>query len=184
MLLKGNRLSLRAIEPGDVNLMYSWENDSRFWKVSNTLAPYSREVLSRYLETAHLDIYATKQLRLLIDEQPDSGNELKHPKAIGCIDLFDFDPFHQRAGIGILISDEQDRRKGYASEALEILINYCFEHLHLHQLYCNIGVSNEASILLFKKQGFEITGVKKHWVREGNSYADELLLQLIKKERN
>lgn len=178
MKLTGNQLSLRAIEPGDIDLLYTWENDTRFWKVSNTLVPYSRQVLTQYLETAHLDIYTTKQLRLLIDELPTA---LKQAKPVGCIDLFDFDPLHLRAGIGILIAAEQDRRKGHASEALELLINYCFEHLHLHQLYCNIQVTNEASILLFKKHGFEITGVKKHWIREGNSYADELLLQLIKR---
>ncbi|HRG38342.1 MAG TPA: GNAT family protein [Bacteroidia bacterium] len=181
MKLTGTQLSLRAIEPGDIDLLYAWENDTRFWKVSNTLVPYSRQVLAHYLETAQLDIYSTKQLRLLIDELPNVVNNLSQPKAVGCIDLFDFDPLHLRAGVGILIASEQDRRKGHASEALELLINYSFEHLHLHQLYCNIEVTNDASILLFKKHGFEITGVKKHWIREGNSYADELLLQLIKR---
>src|SRR3954468_9772566 len=181
MNLNGNQLVLRAIEPGDIDVLYTWENDTRFWKVSNTVVPFSREVLNQYLETAHLDIYTVKQLRLMIDELPNANNELKQAKSIGCIDLFDFDPFHLRAGIGILIASEQDRRKGHASEALELLINYCFEHLNLHQLYCNIEVSNEASILLFKKHGFEITGVKKHWIRVGNSYKDELSLQLLQK---
>lgn len=181
MKLTGKQLLLRAIEPADIDLLYSWENDTRFWKVSNTLVPYSHQVLTQYLETAHLDIYSTKQLRLLIDELPGTSNDVKQYRSIGCIDLFDFDPLNLRAGIGILIVSEQDRRKGHASEALELLINYCFDHLHLHQLYCNIQVTNEASILLFKKHGFEITGVKKHWLREGSSYTDELLLQLIKR---
>lgn len=181
MKLTGNQLLLRAIEPGDIDLLYAWENDTRFWKVSNTLAPFSRHVLTQYLESAHLDIYTTKQLRLLIDELPLSITGLKEPASIGCIDLFDFDPTHLRAGIGILIANEQDRRKGHASEALELLINYCFQHLHLHQLYCNISVNNEASILLFRKHGFEITGVKKHWIREVDAFQDELLLQLIQK---
>lgn len=181
MKLNGNHLLLRAIEPEDIDLLYTWENDTRFWKVSNTLVPFSRHVLKQYLDTAHLDIYTNRQLRLFIDELPTSSNDLKQPTAIGCIDLFDFDPYHLRAGIGILIANEHDRRKGYASEALELLVNYCFDHLHLHQLYCNITVTNEASILLFKKHGFEITGVKKHWIREGTSYVDEFSLQLIKK---
>jgi len=34
---------------------------------------------------------------------------------IGTIDIFEFDPFHKRAGIGILIGNESYRRKGYAS---------------------------------------------------------------------
>ncbi|HSH67836.1 MAG TPA: GNAT family protein, partial [Bacteroidia bacterium] len=82
---------------------------------------------------------------------------------------------------GILIADKLDRGKGFASEALTLITNYCFELLNLNQLYCNVTVDNEMSILLFKKHGFEITGVKKSWIREGNVFKDELLLQLIRK---
>jgi diamine N-acetyltransferase len=138
--------------------------------------------LTQYIETAHLDIYSLKQLRLIIAEHQDASGPLKNPKAVGCIDLFDFDPHHLRAGIGVLIADSNDRRKGHASEALTLLINYCFELLNLNQLYCNIAVDNESSILLFKKHGFEITGVKKNWIRDGNSFKDELLLQLQRKQ--
>ena len=101
-------------------------------------------------------------------------------KPVGCIDLFDFDPNHLRAGIGILISEKSDRKKGYASEALEILIEYCFLSLNLHQLYCNIGIDNEASVMLFQKHGFKISGIKKDWLREGTSFKDELMLQRIR----
>lgn len=181
MKLTGNQILLRAIETSDIDLLYTWENDTDNWKVSNTQTPFSRHVLTQYMETAHLDIYTTKQLRLIIAEHHTASGPLKEAKAIGCIDLFDFDPNHLRAGIGILIADSNDRRKGHASEALTLLINYCFELLNLNQLYCNIGIDNESSILLFKKHGFEITGVKKSWIRAGNSFKDELTLQLLRK---
>ena len=71
-------------------------------------------------------------------------------RTIGCLDIFDFDPNHLRAGIGILIADKSNRKKGYASEALEILTEYCFHSLNLHQLYCNITIENESSLLLFQ----------------------------------
>jgi diamine N-acetyltransferase len=164
---------LRAIEPADIDVLYNWENDEENWAVSNTQTPFSRFVLEQYIASAHVDIYSTKQLRLMMCE-PDE-------KAIGTIDLFDFDPNNMRAGVGILIADKSDRRKGYASEALTLLTNYCFEILNLHQIYCNITTDNETSILLFQKHGFQITGIKKQWVRSGNTYKDELLLQLIRK---
>jgi diamine N-acetyltransferase len=181
MKLTGNQILLRAIETADIDALYAWENNTDHWKVSNTQTPFSRHVLAQYIETAHLDIYSVKQLRLIIDEYHGVSGPLREPKAIGCIDLFDFDPNHLRAGVGILIADRNDRRKGHASEALTLLINYCFELLNLNQLYCNIAVDNESSILLFKKHGFEITGVKKNWIREGNSFKDEFLLQLLRK---
>ena len=176
MKLTGSHVHLRAMEPTDIDILYSWENDTSNWKLSNTQAPFSRQVLKQYIESAHLDIYSVKQLRLIIEEHSSS----KQARPIGCIDLFDFDPQHLRAGIGILIAAENDRRKGYASEALSLLTNYCFDVLNLNQVYCNITVDNESSILLFNKHGFQITGVKKAWIKEGNLYKDELLLQFFR----
>ncbi len=58
---------LRAPEPGDLNLLYKWENDPGIWQVSNTITPFSKYILEKYIETAHMDIYQVKQLRLMID---------------------------------------------------------------------------------------------------------------------
>lgn len=175
MKLHSQHISLRALEPSDIDILYQWENDTEVWEVSHTQTPFSRLVLEQYLSTAYQDIYTTKQLRLVIE----TNSEIK--KAIGCIDLFDFDPYHQRAGIGILIADKNERKKNYASEALTLLIDYCFTTLNLNQLYCNITTDNTASIQLFKKNGFEIIGVKKQWIRVGKEFKDELLLQLLRK---
>jgi diamine N-acetyltransferase len=172
MKLQGQHISLRALEPSDIEVLYQWENDTANWNVSNTQAPFSRFVLEQYIASAHQDIYSVKQLRLMICNDEN--------KAIGSIDLFDFEPNHLRAGIGILIAEKDDRRKGYASEALELLVNYCFSSLNLHQIYCNISVDNEASVFLFQKHGFMITGMKKQWIRDGDQFKDELLLQRLK----
>lgn len=172
MKLQGEKISLRAIEPQDIDVLYQWENDTENWTVSNTQTPFSRFVLEQYIANAHEDIYSAKQLRLIIC---DAEN-----KAVGSIDLFDFEPNHLRAGVGILIADKTDRKKGYASEALSLLTKYCFYSLNLHQIYCNITTENETSIILFQKHGFQITGIKKQWVRDGDKFKDELILQLIR----
>ncbi len=169
MKLTGNCILLRAIEPSDIDILYKWENDTENWVISNTQAPFSRFVLEQYLASAHQDIYNVKQLRLIIctlDNNP-----------IGSIDIFDFEPNHQRAGVGILIAEKSNRKKGYASEALEIIIQYSFEVLNLHQIYCNITSDNKPSISLFEKYGFTISGNKKEWIRDGKNFKDELLLQ-------
>jgi diamine N-acetyltransferase len=175
-MIKGHNIFLRAPELTDVDLLYSWENNTDTWAVSNTVTPFSRHVLMQYLDTAHLDIYTTKQLRLMIC----AGDE----RALGCIDIFDFDPNNSRAGVGILIAAETDRKQGYATEALALLIDYCFSTLNLRQLFCNIITGNVASVKLFQKHGFVITGTKKQWVRAGDEWQDEYILQLLKEEWN
>lgn len=170
--MKFKDIRLRAVEPEDLELLYEWENNNQYWIISNTITPFSKYTLKRYIENSHKNIYMTGQLRLMID----------HPstkKTIGTIDLFDFDAFHKRAGIGILIADESYRRKGYATMALQALVNYCFKTLQLHQLYCNILENNSESMDLFKKVGFREVGVKKDWVKTGAGFLSEHMYQYI-----
>ncbi len=172
MTLQGQTIYLRALEPEDLEFIYKIENDESIWEVSHTQTPYSRFLIRQYLENAHQDIYEAKQLRLVIC----LNNTFE---AIGLIDLFDFDPQHSRAGVGILIHQTEDRAKGIGSEALELVINYAFSSLQLHQLYANIGTDNSASLQLFTKFGFQEIGIKKQWNKINNVYKDEALFQLI-----
>lgn len=170
--LVGNLVKLRALEPEDLEFLFQIENDESFWEISHTQTPFSKYVLKQYLENAHLDIFETKQLRLIIEEKSSQ-------KKVGMIDLFDYNPQHKRAGIGILIHPEY-QQKGFASEALELLIKYSFSHLQLHQLYANIIAENEKSLALFTKHQFKKIGIKKDWIFFDGKMKDEILFQLIK----
>lgn len=164
-------ISLRALEAEDVELLYEWENDEETWKVSHTIVPFSKYILALYIKNSDKDLYESKQLRLIINTSTG--------KPIGAIDLFDFDPFHSRAGVGLLIYRKEDRSKGYASDALEMIIRYAFEKIGIHQLWANISSENEHSIKLFKKFGFQICGTKHQWLKTDKGWMDEHLLQLI-----
>ena len=168
--LCGKDVFLRALEPEDLEFLFALENDPGIWEISGTLTPYSRKVLRQYLEKAHRDIYGEKQLRLGICRQEDGAR-------IGLIELFDVDPRHQRAGVGIVIAETDARNKGYGSQALELVCRYAFEVLQLHQLYAGVAADNAPSLRVFQKLGFEQTGVRRHWLRTANGYADEYFLQ-------
>jgi diamine N-acetyltransferase len=173
--LQGEKIYLRALEPEDLDFIYTIENDESIWHVSNTQTPYSKFLIRQYLENAHQDIYEAKQLRLAICLNETS-------EAIGLIDLFEFDPRNHRAGIGIVIHSETNRSNGIGKEALQLLINYSFNQLQLHQLFANIGTDNEASLNLFATFGFEKIGVKKDWIKINNQFQDEVLFQLINQQ--
>ena len=105
----------------------------------------------------------------------------KPQTTVGTIDLFNFEPQHKRAGVGIMLL-EKYRGQGYAGLALDILIEYSFMFLGLHQLYCNIEEDNEKSINLFISKGFKRAGRKKDWNLRNNKWKAEILLQLINKQ--
>lgn len=171
--LKGDKVHLRALEPDDLQFLYELENDTSIWEISGTTTPYARHVLQLYLDNAHRDIYDVKQLRLCICD-------IKH-KVIGLIDLFDFDPKNNRAGLGIVIKDSDDRNQGIGNESIKLLVDYAFSSLNLHQIFANVAEDNATSIHLFKKLGFEQVGVKKDWILVNGSYKNEILFQKIKK---
>jgi diamine N-acetyltransferase len=139
------------------------------WNVSNTRTPFSRFILAEYLKESAKDIYETKQLRLMI--------ETLEGEPVGAVDLFDFDPYHMRAGIGILIHNPDNRNHGYASDALQAMFDYARDFLGLKQLYANIAKSNGVSIHLFEKTGFVRTGTKLNWLKTTKGWEDEFLLQ-------
>lgn len=168
-MLKGNKVQLRAIEPSDVNMMLLWENDVENWHVSETLAPFSKYLIESYLQTAQ-DIYLNKQIRFVI-EANETG------EAIGLLDFFDYNPRHQRAGIGILI-EKNSRKEGYAFDAIELAKLYA-KSIDLHQLHCSIGANNVNSIRLFEKACFVETGLKRDWRKFQGEWTDELDFQYI-----
>ncbi len=170
--MKGNNISLRALEPADVDLLYEWENDPALWHLGNILVPVSKFTLEQYVFNTRNDIHADKQLRMIIMRNGEPAS------AIGTIDLYDFDPLHRRAGVGIMLV-KSHRQRGYGQEALTLLITYAFDILLLHQLYCHILEGNEPSMKLFLQAGFSVCGTKKQWHMRSGHWIDEHMLQLI-----
>ena len=172
-VLENEIIKLRALEPSDIDSIYAWENNTNNWLISSTIVPFSRTILEEYIKNSHEDIFIAKQLRLMIVDKFRN-------KEVGIIDLFDFDPIHKRAGVGVLI-DAQERGKGYGFLALEQLKVYCFQILQLHQMYANILSDNLASIRLFEKCSFELVGCKKEWIKSPYKWCDELIYQNIQR---
>jgi diamine N-acetyltransferase len=168
-ILTYGHVNLRAVEPGDVDLLYVWENDSSLWEVSNTHTPFSKYILEQYLENAGRDVFDQKQLRLII--------QTLEGKPVGAVDLYDVDFFHQRAGVGILIHRTEDRRQGYATDALTALEKYACESLGIRQLFASIAEDNDASIRLFQKIGYSVTGIRKKWLNTLKGWKDEWFFQ-------
>lgn len=171
-ILKNKNISLRALEPNDVDFLYNVENNTAFWHLSNTQTPYSKHILQAYIANSHQDIYEAKQYRFVICNINN--------KTVGLVDLFDFDPKNKRIGIGIfIIPSEQNKKIG--TQALQLVINYCFNTLNIHQIFANILENNTKSIHLFESLQFKKVGIKKDWIFFNESYQNEILYQLIKK---
>ena len=171
-LLENNILRLRAPEPEDLDILYIWENDTALWENGAAIAPFSRFSIKQYLIDAKQDIYIDRQLRLMIVFK-ETG------EAVGTVDLYDYEPFHHRAGVGILI-DRKYRNRGLGWQTLMLLEGYAFGFLHLKQLYAFIPEKNTGSIQLFTKADYLPAGTLKDWLASGEKFENVQVMQRIK----
>lgn len=169
--LSGPDVRLRALEPEDLEFIYQVENDPSHWVVSDFSVPYSRFAIRKYLADVRNDLFADRQLRLVIVEQSTGAS-------VGLIDLFGYEPMHARAEVGFVVRADY-RRRGYATQALRLLCDYAFRFLPLHQLTACVLVDNEASRYVFRACGFSECGVLRQWWRVEGEYKDVVSLQLL-----
>lgn len=164
------QIRLRAIEPDDLELIYRVENDVKLWNVGISNKPYSRFILEDYVLTASNDIYADRQVRMMVENEEGT--------TVGIVDLVSFDPSHRRAEIGV-VTLEAHRQRGYAASALAQIADYALNVLHLRQLYAYIDKSNEASVALFRKAGYVQSGTLTDWLFDGRTYRDAWFVQRL-----
>ncbi|WBO83467.1 GNAT family N-acetyltransferase [Hymenobacter yonginensis] len=170
-MLRSDLVFLRPLEADDLDFLYALENDPAVWSVSDTLAPVSRYTLRQYLDSAAADFHEVRQLRLVLCATATGA-------AVGTVDIFGFEPLHQRAGVGIVVLAAH-RRQGYAQAALQLLPPYARQVLRLHQLHCTIAADNTASLALFAAAGFHTVGTRQQWLRRADGWHDAVEMQLL-----
>lgn len=162
------KVTLRAMEPEDLEMLYRIENDMELWGMGCTNVPYSKYVLHDYIANATGDIFADKQVRLIVENRSQ--------EAVGIVDLVNYDPKHARAEVGIVIQRAY-RRMGYGRDALCQILDYGRRILHLHQIFAIVGESNVVSKMLFQNVGFQGDNLLKDWLQGSEGYESAYLMQ-------
>lgn len=161
---------LRAMEPEDLDALYRIENDRDVWDVGENNVPYSRYILHDYIANASADIYADKQVRMVVENEEG--------QLVGVADVVNFCPSHARAEVSIVICREH-RNKGYARAAIRQIMEYALRTLHLHQLYAVVREDNMPSLNLFSSLGFKSKMVLEDWLFDGKDYHNAVVMQFF-----
>jgi len=171
LFIDGKRIYLREIRLSDVNRNYcDWMNDPEVTQYTESrFENWSLRKLKDYVRK--------------IKSSPDciffaiiSKHNNKH---IGNIKIGPIDKNHNFADVGIIIGEKSFWGKGFATEAIKLVVDYAFNKLNLHKLTAGVYANNIGSIKAFKKAGFSIEGVrKKHYLYKGN-YIDATIMGII-----
>lgn len=155
------KIFLREVNKQDAETILMWENNPEFWDVTENEGPFSLSDIEEFVSKSN-SLENSGQIRYMIID----SNE----KTIGAIDLFEFNNKYRTAGIGILIADNENREKGIATEALKTVIASLKKNGLVKELHCIIHQDNIASIKLFLRCGFELTGESIFKKKQVNNY--------------
>ncbi len=169
-MFRKKELIVRAVDSSDFDFLFKLENDKAYWHLSGTKKSFTARELMDFIQGAQQPILLSRQFKYIIEIQ-DYGQ-------IGCLDLFEYDPFNQHIGVGIIIYDENYRRKGYAKQALLLLESYLREVLYCKSIFARVLQNNEASISLFNEINYIVVDhqTKELFLRD-EDYRDEILFQ-------
>ena len=177
-MLTGRTIILRNFEREDLKHLHEWQNDEEVMRLARSFPDHtiSREALeARYEKAIKGDDFGE---RYYIIEERTTG------KPIGWTSL-DIHRWTRRAtgaDIGLAIGEKNHWKKGYGTEAVQLLLQEAFEQLNLHRLTWWTFAENEASLALAKKTGFREEGRTRDSVFFDNQYHDSVILGLLKEE--
>jgi diamine N-acetyltransferase len=161
-------VQIRSLEPNDATTLYLWDNNPDLWHVSESPGPVSLHILQQMCSDGPQALLEHGQQRWMIEA---------NGKPIGTVELFDYQPKHLRAGVGILIGSPENRNRGYGLLALEKVLQLGFEVFGITNFWATIGVSNTASSHVFLKSGFQQVGIWKQWYFQKNNWEDAAMFQ-------
>lgn len=102
-------------------------------------------------------------------------------KHIGNIEIGPINRIYRFADVGIIIGEKSFWGKGFATEAIKLIVNYAFNKLKLQKLIVGANKNNLSSIKMFRKAGFTELEAKEKGFFCDDSYINSTLLKIVKK---
>lgn len=101
---------------------------------------------------------------------------------VGLIGLLQIDNVSKKAEYYISMGEHDYKRKGIASKASSLIIEYAFDTLGLSKIYLNVDSENVAACKLYEKLGFLCEGEFKKDLWHRNRFVDRKRYAMIKNE--
>lgn len=171
--IKGERVYLSPIDVNDYAIYTKWMND---FETSRFIMQYTN-LITEQGEKEYLEgLSKEKHNYAIILEEND--------RLIGNVSLIDYDPLNQSAELGIFIGDEENRHKGYGTEAIKLILDYGFKYLNLNNIFLKVYDVNKNAINAYKKIGFKQIGRRHECFYYNGKLYDEIYMEILKNEYN
>ena len=171
--LEGERIELRRHARENYQLYAQWYGDPEIWHLTSWApAPLGRSAVERLFEERELsptdDSFA---IHFKGDDVP-----------IGVISLMNKSEANASAELSVIVGHQDDRHRGYGTEAIDRLLGYAFEQLGLNRIGLSVFEFNEEAIATYEKLGFVIEGRFRQAIKRRSGFHDAILMSILRSE--
>lgn len=175
-VLTGTNVSLRMLELSDCNETYlNWMNNSE---------------VNKYLESRWSE-HSIESIKEFVSSVRNSSNNymfaiIFEGRHVGNIKVGPIHPIYKNSFIGLMIGDKTAWGKGVATEAINLVCDFCFNVLNLNKVLAGVFEQNISSQRAFEKNNFKREAVfrKQAFVNSEDSYCDIYNYGLLREEFN
>ena len=167
--IETERLLLKPMHTRFITKSYlHWMNDLDVCKFLETAIPYSEVELQDFVNL----MIAKKVLFWAITLKNDGSH-------IGNIKIDPINKKHLIGEYGILMGDRNNWGKGFAKEASQSIISYCFDTLKLRKITLGVIKDNLAAVKLYESLGFVVEGTYRMHGKYDGKYCDAIRMALF-----
>ncbi|MCD6267397.1 MAG: GNAT family N-acetyltransferase [Thermotogaceae bacterium] len=172
MILKGEKVILRPVEPDDVERIVSHINDEEVRSYLQMVFPLNTTREREWVENLYKD-----QKNLVFGIVPRNNEVI-----VGTTSFHNIDWIDRVAEFGIVIFDKASWNMGFGTEAIRLMLKYAFEHLNLHKVFLRVYEYNERAIHVYEKCGFKMEGRLRKQRFKWGKYHDVLIMGILDEE--
>ncbi|MBP7462493.1 MAG: GNAT family N-acetyltransferase [Candidatus Delongbacteria bacterium] len=170
--LIGEKIYLRAPEPGDENVAAAGENHPQPRETLYYALPSSLEQQRAKIKTWQEDMHTV--IFTLCTIEPD--------QPVGLTALVRIDWIGRMATFYISIGDAANWSKGYGSEATRLMVDYAFDILNLNRVQLHVSTENPRAVSVYEKIGFVVEGTLRQAMYHHDRYVDFYLMGILRQD--
>lgn len=170
----GERIYLAPTNPDDAEQYVKWLNDPAvavyLGQYPNMITPANEKKFIEQMNSGNSHDFAIVR---------KDGDEL-----LGNISLMELDHRNRKAVVGLFIGEDENRGKGYGTEAMRLILDYGFNTLNFHSVMLIAHSDNERGLACYRKVGFREVGRRRDAKLKDGHYVDDVYMDILDTEFN
>ncbi|MED1785480.1 GNAT family protein [Brevibacillus fortis] len=174
MLFQSERIYLRKMTSEDVDVYHTWRNDVEVMRTTSpSMDVFTWDDTNGFVNQVILHVSSSKSY-MIVDSQTN--------RPIGITSLIQIDLKNRNAECIIDIGEKEYWGKGYAREALKLLLDYAFLEMNLHRVSLRVFSFNEKAIRLYERLGFKQEGISRQFLFREGKWHDLMHMGILQQE--